>query len=172
MNEIMKKRYIYSLLFGVPGLLVSLIVSVIAFGAVAGILWIYILGDNPWPRSAGTILPMVFIFVFFALWFAFVVIGFITGKNLEENLEMNTKHILASVCVTIVAVFSILLHQLNAGNLVPISDTVLCAEICREQGYSASGMPPKDSGERSCICFDRYGQETMRIPINVVSSDK
>jgi hypothetical protein len=168
----MKKRYIYSLLFGVPGLLVSLIISVIAFGAFAGILWLYVLGDDPWPTSTETMLPILFIFVFFALWFSFVFIGFITGKNLEECSELNTKHILASVCVTTVAVLLIFLYQVNAGNLGPISDTVLCAEICRGQGYSASGMPPKDSGERSCICFDRYGQEIMRIPIDVVSPDK
>ena len=46
----MKRRYLYSILVCVPGPVVSLIITLVVFGAAAGVLWIFIFGDNP---SAG-----------------------------------------------------------------------------------------------------------------------
>ena len=57
----MKRRYLYVLIFGVPALLVSVIISFLLFGAAAGVLWIFVFGDNPWPAFAGKMLTAVFI---------------------------------------------------------------------------------------------------------------
>ena len=82
----MKKRYLYSILYGAPGFFVSLIIAFIIFGAAAGFLWIYAYGDNPWPQSTDNILPALFILTFLALWISSISVGFITGKKLEEKL--------------------------------------------------------------------------------------
>jgi len=85
----MKKRYIYSMLFAVPGFLVSLIVAFIIFGFVAGFFWLYVYGDEPWPGSAEQILTILFIVCFLALWAISLVIGFVTGKRLEAKAGLN-----------------------------------------------------------------------------------
>jgi hypothetical protein len=164
----MKKRYIYSFLFGAPGFFVSLILSFIIFGATTGFLWIYVFGDNHWPLSTEKGLPLLFVLTFLVLWIAFITVGFITGKNLEENSDFNKKHIMFSVGLTIAPIFLIVLHQLSVGNIGPKSDNMLCSDFCSQNGYSASGMPPKNSGERSCICFDDSGNEIMRVPIDSI----
>ena len=89
-------------------------------------------------------------------------------KNLEENSDFNKKHIMFSVGLTIAPIFLIVLHQLSVGNIGPKSDNMLCSDFCSQNGYSASGMPPKNSGERSCICFDDSGNEIMRVPIDSI----
>ena len=45
----MKKRYIYALGFGIPGLFAAGPISVILFAGLMGVLWIYVFGDQPWP---------------------------------------------------------------------------------------------------------------------------
>ncbi len=49
----MKKRYLYTLLFLVPGLFVSLLITLAVFAAVFGALWLYVFGDSTWPTWSG-----------------------------------------------------------------------------------------------------------------------
>jgi hypothetical protein len=168
----MQKRYIYSLLFGVPGFLVSLIISSILVGASAGFLWIYVFGDNPWPVPGEKILSLVFILIFLTLWISFIIIGFVIGKNVEKDPALSTKHIMVSAAAVIVLIVVIVLHQLSVGNIGAKSDSILCAEFCSGKGYAGSGMPAKDSGDLSCSCFDEYGREVIKVPMNSIGSAK
>jgi hypothetical protein len=167
----MKKRYKYSLLFGVPGFFVSLIMSFFVFGGAAGFLWIFVFGDKPWPTSTEKTLPIFFILIFLALWTASITVGFKTGKNLKDNSKLAKKHIMVSAGVTIVSIILIILHQLSVGNIGPKSDSILCSEFCSEKGYSGSGMPPVDSGELTCSCFDDYGKEVIKVSMDSFVSD-
>jgi hypothetical protein len=162
----MKKRYLYSILFGVPGFFVSLIISFVIFGAAAGILWIYFFGDSPWPSSTEKILSILFALIFFMVWITFITIGYVTGKKLEKDPLLNRKHILVSGGLTIMFILFIALQQLSVGNIGPKSEGVLCSEFCSRRGYSASGMPPKNSGERSCSCFNDSGREVLKVPLD------
>ena len=167
----MKKRYIYSILFGVPGFFVSLTITFIIFGATAGFIWIYVYGDNPWPKSTEKVLPVLFVLTFLVLWISSIILGLITGRNLEGNLSLQKSHILASIGATTLPIVLITLYQLSVGNIGPKSDSTLCSEFCGGKGFSVSGMPPNDSGERTCSCFDSDGQEAIKIPMNVGMSD-
>jgi hypothetical protein len=51
----MRRRHLYVFMFSVPGLLASLLVSFAVFGAAAGVLWLFVYGDKPWPPVAGHI---------------------------------------------------------------------------------------------------------------------
>ncbi len=157
----MKKRYLYSILFGVPGLAASLLVTLAMFGALAGFLWLYVYGDNPWPRSTEKLLPALSILTFLALWIASIIAGFMTGKRLEKSPDLNWNHIRVSIGATVLPVVLIILHQFGVGNIGPKSDSRLCSEFCIGKGYAASGMPPRDSGESTCICFDSTGQAVI-----------
>jgi len=79
----MKKRYLYSLLFGIPGFFVALIISFLLFGVTAGVLWVFVFGDNPWPSFTEKILPGLFVLAFLVAWIIFIGIGFVIGRRLE-----------------------------------------------------------------------------------------
>lgn len=167
----MKKRYIYSLLFLAPGALFSLVAAAAMTGTAAGFLWIFVLGDSSWPTIAERGLALLFPLAFLALWVAFIMAGFITGKRLEAEPGLNKKHLFASIALTIAPLLFILLQQYRVGNIGSKPDSVLCGEFCSDKGYSISGMPPGDSGDRSCICYDDNGSEIMKRPLENLLSN-
>jgi hypothetical protein len=166
----MKKRFIYSLLFGVLGFFVSLLIVFVIFGAVAGFLWLYVFGDDPWPSSTEKILPILFILAFFVLWTTFIMVGFVIGKNLEKDSELNKMHILISIFVIIIPIMLFILNQWRVGNIGSKPDSIICSDYCTEKGYSGSGMPAEISGEKSCSCFDSHGKEVIKIPMEDIVS--
>ena len=125
----MQKRYLYALLFAIPGLLIALIIAVLAFGAAAGFLWLFVFGDNRWPESYGNILTPLMIASFLGLWLASIVAGFVIGKKFEPEPGLNKKHVMISVGLTIATMLFIALHQLNVGNLGPPTDGQLCRDF-------------------------------------------
>lgn len=167
----MKKRYVYSLLFGIPGLFVAGISSIFALGAFAGILWLFVFGDNPWPISAETIFSVLFVVVFLLLWAGFILLGYWMGRRLEASPTMNRNHVLISAGLTIFFILLMVLYQWRVGNLGPGSDSVLCSDFCTQHGYSGSGIPPEISGDRTCSCYDDSGNEAMRIPLDHLGPD-
>lgn len=162
----MKKRFLYSLLFGIPGFFVSGFISLLLFGVSMGVLWIFVFGDNPWPSSTETILSILLVSIFLLMWIGTIVIGYLIGKKLEKDPKLNRNHILASGALTIVFVLFIALQQFSVGNIGPKSDTVLCSDYCVQKGYAGSGMPPKNSGDRTCSCYDSSGNEALKVPLD------
>lgn len=162
----MPKRYLYVLLFGVPGLFIAGIISILLFGALAGIFWVFVFGDNPWPAAAETVISILFVLVFLALWIGFIVLGYWFGRRLENDPAVNRNHILLSAGLTLLFLLFILLYQWNVGNIGPTSDSVLCSEFCSQHGVSGSGMSPETSGSRLCSCYDDAGNEALTIPLD------
>lgn len=167
----MKKRYWYALLFGIPGLFVAGMISVLLFGAIAGILWIYIFGDNPWPAYTEPLLSVGFVLTVLTMWIVSIVLGYLVGRRLERDPGLNRNHVLLSVGLTVMFLLLIVLQQFSVGNLGPKSDTVLCSDFCARHGYSGSGMPPIDSGERICSCYDDSGNEVLTVPLGHLTPD-
>lgn len=167
----MKKRFLYALLFGLPGFFVSGIISLFVFGASMGVLWLFVFGDNPWPSSIDTILPIVFMLAFLLLWVGSIAIGYAIGKRLEANPTLNRNHILISVGLTGLFILLIVLQQFSAGNIGPKSDGVLCSDYCMQQGYAGSGMPPQNSGDRTCSCYDSSGNEALKVPLDEIQQN-
>ena len=159
----LKKRYIYAFLFGAPGFFLSLIISVVVFGVTAGIFWLYIFGDDPWPRVWEKILSISFILTFLALWMGTIVTGFITGKALEREPALNRNHVVVSAVATIAPIALLIFHQFRVGNVGPKPASILCSELCIAKGYVASGTPPRDSGDMTCSCFDEHGREIIKL---------
>ena len=164
----MKKRYLYALLFGIPGLFIAGIISIFVFGAFAGVLWIYVFGDNPWPSYAEQLLSMVFVLTVLTLWIASTVLGYVVGKRLEKDPAWNRNHVLISAGLTTLFLLLILFQQWSVGNLGPKSDTVLCSELCGRHGYPGSGMPPQNTWYRICSCYDDAGNEVLVVPLDSI----
>jgi hypothetical protein len=157
---IMKKRYLYSLLFGIPGLFVAGIISIVLFG------------DDPWPPFAELILSALFVLVVLALWMGSILLGYRVGKGLETDPRLNRNHVLISAGLTILFLLFMVLQQFSVGNIGPKSDTVLCSEFCARHGYSGSGMPPETSGDRICSCYDETGNEALAAPLDHLDPDR
>ncbi len=164
----MKKRYLYALLFGAPGFCFSLLIAFTLFGAATGFLWIFVFGDNPWPAATAKLLPLLFVLTCLVLWIGSVIVGFVTGKKLETEPELNKKHIMISVDLTVAPILFMVLQQRGVGNLGPNNDSQICSDFCRQKGYSLSGMPPKNAGDRSCLCYDDSGQEILDVPMDKI----
>ena len=164
----MKKRYIYSLLFAIPGFFLAGIMSFFALGAILGILWLFVFGDNPWPASPDTILAILFGLTFLIVWITLIRIGYATGMKLEQDPALHWAHILISGGLTLLLILFIILQQWSVGNLGQKTDELLCNEFCVQRGYSGSGMPPLDSGDRTCSCYDASGNEALKIPVDSI----
>ena len=122
----MKKRYLYSFLFGIPGVFVAGIVSIFLFGAFAGIFWLYVFGDNPWPSFIEPLTSIAFVLAGLILWIASIVLGFIVGKRLERDPLVNRNHVLISAGLTAMFLLLILFQQWSVVNLGPrISQSAL-----------------------------------------------
>ena len=161
----MKKRYLYLFLFGIPGFILSLMASIAFVGAGAGLLWLFVFGDDTWPSWVGAVLPVLMIMLFLVIWVTFLVIGFRTGSRLEAEPGINKQHILISGGLTILFIMLVAFQQFRVGNLGPKSDGQVCSDFCLSQGYSASGMPPRDSGDQTCSCYDGLGNEAVKIQL-------
>jgi hypothetical protein len=167
----MKKRYVYALLFGFPGLFVSGILCLLVFGGLLGFFWLFVFGDNPWPSSIDTILVILLVLTFLISWTGFILLGYVTGRRLEKDPAWNWNHILLSAGLTVLFILFLVFQQWSVGNIGPKSDSLLCSDYCVAQGYAGSGMPPRDSGERTCSCYDSSGNEALKVPLDSIDPD-
>ncbi len=108
----MKRRYLYSLLFGIPGLLLSFIFALLFFGVALGVLWLFVFGDNSWPAAVDTLLPVGVVIVFLLLWSASLWSGYQVGKRREGDAAINPAHVLASAVVTVLLLAFMLVFAL------------------------------------------------------------
>jgi hypothetical protein len=160
-----QRRYLYVLLFALPALLVSTIAGTMMLAASAGVLWLFVLGDNPWPPVTDALLGAVFIVGTAALWVALLFVAYTVGKQEEARPTFNTGHVALSIGATVVLVAVIAMRLTGLGGSAGRGDSEVCADLCRAQGFAASGTPPRDSGNRTCSCYDAQGRETRRVPL-------
>jgi hypothetical protein len=162
----MKKRYLYALLFGIPGFFLAGIVSLFLFGAVLGFLWLFVFGDNPWPLTPESVLFVVMVLTFLILWIGSIFVGYRVGRGLEPDPLLNRNHVLLYAGLTLLFIFFILFQQWRVGNIGPQANSTLCSDYCSAQGYSGSGIPAENSGDRTCSCYDALGNEVLKVPLD------
>jgi hypothetical protein len=162
----MKKRYVYVLLFGIPGLFVAGLLSIVMFGGIMGILWLYVFGDHPWPAYTEQVVSILFVLTVLVLWLISVAVGYVIGKQLEQDPALHRSHVLLSLALTFMFLLLMLFQQWNIGNLGPKTESVICSDFCTQHGYAGSGMPSQNSGDRTCSCYDSAGNETLKIPLD------
>jgi hypothetical protein len=162
----LRRRHIYVLLFAVPTLLVSIIAATLMLAASAGALWLFVLGDDPWPPVADTLLGSIFILGSAGLWLGLLSVAYIVGKHQESRPGLNTAHVAISIGTTVVLAAVVLVRLLTPNGFRPRSDSLVCADFCRAEGFAASGTPPQDSGDRTCSCYDAQGREARRVPLS------
>jgi hypothetical protein len=168
----MKRRFVYLLLFGLPTLITAAMVSVALFGVITGALWIFVLGDDPWPASAGSAVGVITTLVFAGVSIILLTIAYRTGKQQENYSSFNKKHLAFSLAATLALIGIATGHQYSVGNFGTPSYSVMCADYCRAQGFNASSLPPRDQGLRLCRCLDSHGAEAVTIPFDQIFTNK
>lgn len=167
----MKKRYLYAVLWGVPGLFIAGIGTTVLVGMLLGVLWLYIFGDNAWPPAIDPIVTILGICTFLVVWLGLMLYGYRIGKRLESETGINRKHVMMSAGLTLLFIFFILIQQLSVGNLGPRSESLICSDFCVQKGYAGSGLPAADSGDRTCSCFDESGNEAIKVPLEGIDEE-
>jgi hypothetical protein len=168
----MRRRHLYVLLFALPTFLLALVAGGMLLGAAAGLLWLFVFGDDPWPSAADTLLTTIFIVATLALWIAQLAVAYAVGRREEGRHALNRSHVLASVGATIVLGGLIAVRLFGLGTAASRTDTMICADHCSSRGFSGSGMPSRDSGDRTCSCYDAQGQESVRVPFESIRENR
>jgi hypothetical protein len=163
--HVVRRRFVYVLLFAVPALLLSAIAAAFLAAASAGVLWLFVFGDSPWPPSAGAALGTVLVVCGGVGWVAMLAVAYAVGKRQESRPRLNRAHVLLAAGLTVVLVGIIGARSVRLWVGGPATDEEACADICRDQGFPGSGTPPRNSGDRTCSCYDALGTETRRIPL-------
>jgi len=160
-----KRRYLYVLLFAAPTFLLAVIAGAMLLGASAGVLWLFVLGDNPWPSEVDTLLTTVFVLGGAAFWIAQLSVAYAVGKREETKASLNKTHVLISIGAT-VALAVLIVLRLSGVGFGDRPDSLVCADYCLAvAGSAGSGMPPRDSGDRTCSCYDAEGRVVTSIQL-------
>jgi hypothetical protein len=160
---VLKRRYVYVLLFAVPALLVSVIAGALMLAASAGALWLFVFGDNPWPAVTNTLLGAVFVLGSGGLWLALLGVAYAAGKQQEMRPTLKPGHVVLAVAITILLAAVIVVRVMGLTMVGARSNSLVCADFCRGEGFGASGTPPENSGDRTCSCYDAQGREVRRV---------
>jgi hypothetical protein len=159
-------------LFAVPAFLVSGIVAASLLAASAGALWLFVFGDNPWPPSAGNLLGAIFVLSGAVLWLALLSVAYTVGKQQEARPALNRRHVALSLGATMVLGALVAVRVMGLNTLGARSDSLVCADFCRAEGFAASGTSPRNAGDQICSCYDSQGQETRHLPLSEVATGK
>ena len=162
----MKKRYRYLLLFSLPAFLAALVVSLALFAGLAGLSWLFILGDEPWPAFADALLGGFFFLACLGLWLGLMAAAYLAGKRLETQADSSAAPWAWAIGATALLLLLIAMHQLSVGNIGPRSDSMACSDFCQGKGFAGSGTPPRNANDPSCICFDAQGREALKTPMS------
>lgn len=76
-------RIKFALISATLGFIISPIITMGALGGLGGFLWLYIFGDNPWPRYAENLLAIAAILSFISCVVLPAGFGYIYGKRIE-----------------------------------------------------------------------------------------
>ena len=162
----MKRRYLYALMYAVPTLLLSAIFMVVVTGAVAGALWLFVYGDDPWPSFVDRYAPMFMLTVLMSVWLTLLSAAFAWGKRQESEASFNMKTIYFSAGSTAALVLVVFLHQQGVGNIGREPDVIVCGDFCTANQFSTSRFPQ----DGTCRCYGPSGSEALNISMSRVRS--
>jgi membrane protein YdbS with pleckstrin-like domain len=112
-----KARHAYPLLFLVPGAMLATMAAVLVGAAGAGVLWIFVYGDNPWPAIANAVVMALASAVWFAVLAGVLVVTHRIGKIRESRGGLLRAHVLVALGLSVGLPLLVILHQWQVGNL-------------------------------------------------------
>ena len=113
----MKSRYAYPLLFLVPSAVAGVIVTVLTAAAGAGILWLFVYGDDPWPARTDGLLMSLAALIGLLVLVACLLTAYRVGKSQESRGGLRKAHVLVALGLSAGLPLLVLFHQWQVGNL-------------------------------------------------------
>ncbi len=113
----MKVRFLYPLMFLIPSAMAAILIGFVAAGAGAGILWIFVYGDNTWPQAAETVVMAFAALASAATLTMLAAASYAFGKRREATGGLARRHVVLALAFSILLPALALLHQWQVGNL-------------------------------------------------------
>lgn len=154
----------YPLVYAVPALMVAAIAMVVATVAIAGVLWVFVFGDDTWPSFVRDLAPVFMATVLGIGWLVLLAVAYRRGRQEEARGAFDRKHLLVSAGAAAGLVLLVLLHQRSVGNIGPRSDSLACNVYCSDKGFAASRFPQ----DGTCRCMRVTGPEVLNVPMDDV----
>ncbi len=166
----MKQSVLYGILFAVPGIAISLLVTFLSTGLILGIFWLFIFGDSSWPGWVSILVPILSVCIFLV---SLVVIsnwGYQTGTKLEGHSKPVFRHFIYSFIATIIPVLAFVIQYTRTTD--EEFPSFICSDYCQTRGYSGSSIPPEITGIRTCSCLNDNGIEDITIELDKIIDTK
>lgn len=112
----MKARHAYPLLFLVPGVMLAAISAALAVASAAGVLWLFVYGDDPWPAAAGALLTGIAALFGVGVFAGVLLLAYRTGRRREHAGGVAGAHVRLAVGLSVGLTLLVLLNQWQAGN--------------------------------------------------------
>jgi membrane-anchored protein YejM (alkaline phosphatase superfamily) len=113
----MKARIAYPLLFLLPSAMAAFLSAFVAGGMGAGILWLFVYGDNTWPQGAGDAVMAFAAIVAVAVLAVLLFASYSFGKAREASGGVAKRHVAVAIVISVLLPAVALLHQWQVGNI-------------------------------------------------------
>ena len=113
----MKARYAYPLLFLLPSAMAAVLAAVLVAAGGAGILWIFVYGDGPWPEAASTVLMTLGAIAAAVTLLVLTALSYSVGKRREAGGGVRRSHVALALGLTVGLPLLVGLHQWQVGHL-------------------------------------------------------
>lgn len=90
---------------------------VLTVGAGAGLLWLFVYGDNAWPDEAERVLLGLAAAVGLLILLVCLFVAYRAGKSLESRGGLRRSHVLVALGLSVGLPLLVLLHQCQVGNV-------------------------------------------------------
>jgi len=97
--------------------MVATIAAVLASAAMAGVLWIFVYGDNPWPALANTVVMATAVLVGVGVLASLLLVAHRVGRSRESSGGLPLAHALFALGLSVGLPLLVLFHQWQVGNL-------------------------------------------------------
>ena len=160
----MRRRNAYLLLFGAPALLASLLVGAIVLVFALAVFWVFIFGDDTWPAYTNYLLAALFIGSAGTTFVVLLYHAYAAGQRQEQAPSTSGFHVALAVASTLalLAVPALYVWHSSQADQTPEG---ACAFYCTNRGFPSSGMPPRNSGDKTCTCYRPDGGVGASFPL-------
>lgn len=112
----MKARFAYPLLFLLPSAMIAFLAAFIAAAGGAGVLWLFVFGDNTWPQAAGSAVMVCAAGASIASLALLLLASYRFGKRREPLGGLARQHIAAAIAMSVLLPVLVLLYEWQVGN--------------------------------------------------------
>jgi hypothetical protein len=96
--------------------MLAVLCAFVVVAAGAGVFWLFVFGDDPWPASANTVLMGVAVIASALTWIALVAAGYRFGRHRETTGGVRRRHVLVMLAVSVLLPLLVLLQQWQVGH--------------------------------------------------------